>query len=60
MKRKHPLAINGMHHVSLRVHDMERHLSGCSCGARMRILVSLGHAALHTRHDCLLQPRALP
>ena len=26
-KKKHPLAINGMHHVSLRVHDMERSLA---------------------------------
>ncbi len=26
-KKKHPLAINGMHHVSLRVRDMERSLA---------------------------------
>ena len=26
-RKKHPLAINGMHHVSLRVHDMERSLA---------------------------------
>ncbi len=27
MKTKHPLAINGMHHVSLRVSDMDRSLA---------------------------------
>ena len=26
-RKKHPLAINGMHHVSLPVHDMERSLA---------------------------------
>ena len=26
MKTKHPLSLNGMHHVSLRVRDMERSL----------------------------------
>jgi len=27
MKTKHPLSLNGMHHISLRVHDMERSLA---------------------------------